>query len=434
MNTIGLRTRLFAWLLAAIVAGMVASATAWTFLRSEVDSGPFRSMSRAVAVELSAEWDDPVAVDQTLDRVRSASHTKLRLRRDVAVLPKAVRTHRTSLVFVGNSAFIPVLRDGKLVGALQFPAESPPGRRVRRIVFIAVVLVVLVIAARSISARVVRPLERVAAAAHKLGDGDLGARAGDDDRASPEVRDVARAFDTMAVRVERMVRDQRDLLAAVSHELRSPLGRARVALELARDQGATQPAIARVETSMAELDGILGDLLSITRAGLSDVRKEPTRLVEFLRERVRDLDGAGNVVVQGDESLVAPLDPALFGRAVANVVENARHHAGQGEVRVTVEPRGGHAVVSVRDQGPGLPPALLDKAFDPFVRGDGARSRAAQGPAATGHQSTGLGLAIVRRIVEAHGGSATIRNVEESGKIVGAEVSIEIPAAEGSSG
>lgn len=451
MNALGLRTRLFAWLLAAIVAGMVASATAWTLLRSEMDSGPLRTMSRAVAAELAAEWNDPAEVDATVERFRATTNLDIKLVRGEDALPKSARSHRSSILFDHGTAYVPIVRDGRVLGALSFPADTPPGRRIRQLVFSFVALVVLAIAARSVSGLVVRPLERVAAAAQKFGDGDLSARAGAERRASPEVREVARAFDAMASRVERMVRDQRDLLAAVSHELRSPLGRARVALELARDQGATAPALARVETSMTELDGILGDLLSITRAGLSDLHKERTPLVEFLRKRVTDVDG-GHVVVSGDESVVVHVDPALFGRAITNVVENARHHAGPGDVSVTVEPRGAHVVVTVRDHGPGLPPELLTKAFDPFVRGDTARSRpigahapgqgtiGAHAPGqvtlaaaqATGHQSTGLGLAIVRRIVEAHGGSASIRNVEESGKVAGAEVSIEVPVADGS--
>jgi len=434
MRALGLRTRLFAWLLAAIVAGMLASATAWTALRSEMDAGPLRTTSRALAAELAAEWDDPAAVDDAIARARSTTGTDLVLHRGDDAMPTAARAHHAGIFFEHGTAFVPIVRDGHVVGSLQFPAEAPPGRHIRQIVFLGVALIVFAIAARSVSGLVVRPLERVAEAAHKLGDGDLAARAGEVPGASGEVRDVARAFDTMAVRVERMVRDQRELLAAVSHELRSPLGRARVALELARDQGATAPALARVESSMAELDGILGDLLSITRAGLSDVHREPTRLVDFLRKRLRDVEGS-HVVVAGDESVVASIDPALFGRAITNVVENARYHAGPGEVEVTVEPRGERAVVSVRDHGPGLPPDLIDKAFDPFVRGDVARSRGtgAQAPGqGTGHQSTGLGLAIVRRIVEAHGGSASIRNVEESGKVAGAEVSIEVPATSAS--
>jgi signal transduction histidine kinase len=423
-NRLGLRTRLFAWLIAAIVAGMAASTTAWMILRSEVDSGPLRTMSRALGAEVTAEWDDPKAVDATIEHTRTATGADLKLRRDVAALPSSVRSHRTSLVFEGHECYVPIIREGKVVGALEFPAEAPPGRIVRMIVFLCVALIVLAIAARSISALVVRPLEHVAQAAHKFGDGELAARAGDDKHASPEVREVAKAFDTMATRVERMVRDQRDLLAAVSHELRSPLGRARVALELARDQGATQPAIERVDRSLTEVDSILGDLLAITRAGLSDLHKQPTPLVPFLRQRFTDTEGP-KVIISGDEKLVAAVDPALFGRAVANVIENARHHAGPGDIHVTVESRDEKTLVSVRDHGGGVPTEILERVFDPFVRGDTARTHAN----GSGHQSTGLGLAIVRRVVEAHGGSATIRNVESAGKVVGAEVSIELPAA-----
>jgi signal transduction histidine kinase len=425
---VGLRPRLFSWLIAAIVAGMVVSMSVWSILRSEVDSGPLRTMSRALAAEVTAEWDDPKAVDATIEHTRAATSSDLKLRRDVAALPGSVRTHRTSLVFEGHECYVPIIHEGKVVGALEFPAEAPPGPIVRRIVFLCVALIALAIAARSISALVVRPLEHVARAAHKFGDGELATRAGDDRRASPEVREVAKAFDSMATRVERMVRDQRDLLAAVSHELRSPLGRARVALELARDQGATQPAIERVERSLTELDSILGDLLAITRAGLSDLHKQPTPLVSFLRQRFTEVDEP-KVIISGDEKLVAAVDPALFGRAVSNVIENARHHAGPGDIHITVESCGDsrekRTLVSVRDHGGGVPTEILEKVFDPFVRGDTARTHATN----NGHQSTGLGLAIVRRVVEAHGGSASIRNVESAGKVVGAEVSIELPAA-----
>lgn len=426
MKAIGLRTRLFAWLIAAIVAGMVASTSAWMILRSEVDSGPLRTMSRALGAEVTAEWDDPKAVDATIEHTRTATGADLKLRRDVAGLPASVRAHRTSLIFEKGDCYVPIVREGKVVGALQFPAEAPPGRIVRPIIFSFVALLVLAVAARSISTLIVRPLEQVARAAHKFGDGELDTRAGDDEHASPEVRQVAKAFDSMATRVERMVRDQRDLLAAVSHELRSPLGRARVALELARDQGATQPAIERVDKSLTEVDSILGDLLAITRAGLSDLHKQPTPLVPFLRQRFTDTEGP-KVIISGDEKLVAAVDPALFGRAVANVIDNARHHAGPGDIHVTVESRDQKTLVSVRDHGGGVPTEILEKVFDPFVRGDAARTHATS---SNGHQSTGLGLAIVRRVVEAHGGSASIRNVENAGgKVIGAEVSIELPAA-----
>jgi two-component system OmpR family sensor kinase len=425
MSRFGLRTRLFVWLLAAVIAGMIAS-QGWILLRSEIDSGPMHTTSRALASEVAAEWDDEAAVDAAVKRVHETTGVDFRVRRDAINLPSDVRARPTGLIFDRGFVFVPVVRDGHVVGALQFSMASPPRRGVRPAVFVCVALLVLGVAARSVSGLVVRPLERVAEAAHRFGDGNLTARTDIDARASPEVREVAHAFDAMATRVERMVRDQRDLLAAVSHELRSPLGRARVALELARDQGSNAPAIERVERALAELDTILGDLLSITRAGLSDLHKEPTPLVAFLRKKFTEGGGdVGRVTVDGDEAVIAPIDPALFGRAVANIIENARDHGGPGEIHVTVEPHGDRAVVSVVDAGGGLSPELIAKAFDPFVRGDGARRH----QKSSDHQSTGLGLAIVRRVIEAHGGSAQIRNVERDGKVVGAEVSLEVPAA-----
>jgi two-component system, OmpR family, sensor kinase len=419
-SAFGLRTRLFAWLLAAIVVGMLASSVVWVVVRSEVDAGPMHTMSRALAAEIATTWDDPTATEVTLARMRESTGIDFKVRRDAADLPATVRMHTSSLVFDGGHAFVPVIRNGRVVGAIQFAMAPMPGRPLRQIVFFIVALVVLAIAARSVSARVVRPLERVAEAARRFGDGNLAARTEVDARASHEVREVAHAFDAMATRIERLVRDQRELLAAVSHELRSPLGRARVALELARDQGATVPAIERVDRSLTELDTILGDLLSITRAGLSDIHKQPTALVPFLRKQLAANADDPQLVIDGDEGITAAVDPVLFGRAVTNLVENARHHGGSGEIRVHVEPMGDRIVVSVLDHGSGLPETLIDKAFEPFVRGDAARSH---------HHSTGLGLAIVRRVIEAHGGSARIRNVEEAGKVVGAEVSIEVPAA-----
>jgi two-component system OmpR family sensor kinase len=413
---LGLRTRLFAWLLAAIVCGMMASSAVWLLFRSEIESGPMHTMSRALAQEMAEKWDDPAAVNATVERMHRAG-VDFEVRRDLGTLPASVKARPSNLIFDGGGLFVPVVRDGHVVGAIRFATTPlPPDRALRRVVFFSVALVVLVIAARSVSARVVRPLERVAEAAHRFGAGNLAARTDVDTRASPEVREVAHAFDAMATRIERLVRDQRELLGAVSHELRSPLGRARVALERARDQGATMPAVERVERALTELDTILGDLLSITRAGLTDLHKEPTPIVPFLRKQLDGQDG--QVVIDGDDQLVASVDPVLFGRAMSNVVDNARNHAGSGEIRVTVEPHGDRVVVSVRDHGEGLPAELIAKAFDPFVRGDAARAH--------GH-STGLGLAIVRRVIEAHGGTASIRNVEEAGSVVGAEVSIEVP-------
>src|SRR5207237_675552 len=132
------------------------------------------------------------------------------------------------------------------------------------------------------------PLEKIADAAHRFGDGELGARTGIDavrkNELAEELHQVAGAFDSMAERVERTLRDQRELLAAISHELRSPLGRARVALEIARERadGAGVTSLDRVDRQLVEIDAILSDLLAVTRAGLTDLRTEKTAYLAWL--------------------------------------------------------------------------------------------------------------------------------------------------------
>jgi two-component system OmpR family sensor kinase len=236
----------------------------------------------------------------------------------------------------------------------------------------------------------------------------------------------------MADRVEAMVRGQRELLGAISHELRSPLGRARVALEIARDRLPIPPSPERtpgaalddVEKQLIAVDGILGDLLDVTRTGLADVRKETRPFVEWLRARAAEEGGTPPVAIAAADDvrdLAVPFDDKLLRRVVHNVLVNARAHGHPDDrpLEVSVARDGAVLRVVVRDRGPGFPAGFVERAFEPFVRGDPARTRPTAGA------GYGLGLAIVRRIVEAHGGRAFARNASDGGG--GAEVGFELP-------
>jgi signal transduction histidine kinase len=240
------------------------------------------------------------------------------------------------------------------------------------------------------------------------------------------------SFNEMAARVEATVRGQRELLGAISHELRSPLGRARVALEIARDRATDDalpesrrspgPQLAVIERELGEVDAILGDLLAVTRAGLADLRREPFAIVPWVRARAEDERAAGaiDIVVEDvTNDATVSADRALLGRALHNVVANARAHGHPvtEPLVVTIRNDGARVAIAVRDRGPGFPPEFLPRAFDAFARGDGARARIGDG-------GTGLGLALVRRIAEAHGGTAEAHNVEG-----GAEVTVTLPRA-----
>jgi two-component system OmpR family sensor kinase len=307
------------------------------------------------------------------------------------------------------------------------------------------VLLVLSMMAGRVANEIALPLERLAHAADRFGGGELTFRtdvAGSGRLwVAREVRDVAVSFNRMAESVEAMVRGQRELLGAISHELRSPLGRARVALEIARDRlppqaGERSPAGALddVEKQLGAVDEILADLLDVTRAGLADLRKETRGIVAWLRGKIAEEPESPAIVLSTpDDGMDPPLpfDSALLGRVVHNLLVNARAHGhpidAPIEVKVSFAPRDALREPCVRvvvcDRGPGFPDGFAERAFEPFVRGDASRARPPDGA------GYGLGLAIVRRIVEAHGGRAFAENLMDGTRRVGVEVGFELPTS-----
>src|SRR5437762_7205188 len=254
---------------------------------------------------------------------------------------------------------------------------------------IAAAAVLVGISAVLTAAWLARPLRVLSAAARNLGGGKLSTRT--NLRRSDELGDVALAFDEMAGRIESLVRGQRELLANVSHELRSPLARIRVALELLPPDVASEARLRGVDADLADLDRLIEDILTTARldeAGL------PTRLDALdarqvlmeVAERARHdplLEGTPVHVVDGlPVSLAA--DGALLRRAVWNLVQNAAKY-GAPPITLSAERVGDQVALSVADDGPGIPAADRERVFMPFYRGDRAR---ASGPA----RGLGLGL------------------------------------------
>lgn len=415
-----LQTRLFLWFIVAVIAGAFASAGVVALTDRDSDH-PMHLFARTVATQAEQRWDDPAALAEYVRSVHDATGLDLVVVRDPSRVDD-VTWHRDRVVgFSHGQAVIPVSKRGAVVGVVTYKSDLPRTRIVRPLAGIVVSLLVLAIGARRLSLGIASPLERVADAADKLGGGDLTARARVGDRGGTEVSRVGAAFDAMASRVESLVRDQRELLGAVSHELRSPLGRARVALEIAREQDDKQRALGKLGDQLDSLESILGDLLDVTRVGLTDLQHERIELVPWLESLVAPEDASivreATPVVSGDRKLLE--------RVLDNLVSNAKVH-GQPEgvpVEIDVAVRGDRARVTVRDSGGGFPPDLLHRAFEAFVRGDAARSPD-KGAGA------GLGLALVERIVTAHGGEVGARNVESGGKVTGAEVWFELPLAQ----
>jgi two-component system OmpR family sensor kinase len=296
--------------------------------------------------------------------------------------------------------------------------------------FLAALLAALALASIPLARAIARPLERLTAAARRLGAGDLSARSGL--RRGDEVGELARAFDEMADRLERLVRSEKELLANVSHELRTPLSRIRVALEIAAEGDAERArrGLAEIGADLAELERLLDDVLTAARLELASgragagvpLRIETVEAGELLARAAANFRSAhpGRDLVlreaPGLPSLEA--DGPLLRRAVDNLLDNAAKYS-PGETPVTLEARGeaGFLVVEVRDLGMGIDPADQPRLFTPFFRSDRSRSRGTGG--------VGLGLALVRRIAEVHGGTAALEPDPAGGTVA----RLRIPAA-----
>jgi len=269
------------------------------------------------------------------------------------------------------------------------------------------------------------PIVRLRAATQKLAEGDLAARAGvPQSRRHDEMAELMRDFDRMAERLERLVNAQRRLLTDISHELRSPLARLNVALELARRKSGPDAgsALDRIDREANRLNELIQKLLTIARLDGGDefIQKSPLHLEHLISEIAKDAafeaqDRRCEVEVDAVDDCVVTGNARLLQSAIENVVRNAVRYTEPGtNVQVRLEQglgaKGPEAVVRVTDSGPGVPEEALDKLFRPFYRIDDARGRQTGG--------VGLGLAITERAVALHGGVIRAVNRPQGGLMV----------------
>jgi two-component system sensor histidine kinase CpxA len=266
------------------------------------------------------------------------------------------------------------------------------------------------------------PVRKLEKAVERFGRGDLSARVGSNRR--DELGQLARTFDRMAERSQTLLTAERRLLLDISHELRSPLARLGVAVELARSGDDANLALNRIQKESDRLNTLVGQLLQVTRAegDPTSLRHIPLRLDELVQQLVEDssIEAAAHgceLKFEKREAVTVAGDPELLGRAVENVIRNAiRYAPRETAVEVSLARQNGKAVVGVRDQGSGVPEEALPRLFDAFYRVEGDRDRASGGIV--------LGLSIARRAMELHKGSIRARNARP-----GLEVEMEMPVA-----
>jgi signal transduction histidine kinase len=225
-----------------------------------------------------------------------------------------------------------------------------------------------------------------------------------------EVRRAARAFNTMQTRLVRYLQDRSRVLAAVSHDLKTPLTRLRLRAELLEDQRLRE----KFEADLNDMEAMVQVTLDYMRG--TEVREplapvDIDALLESLQEDAHTT--GGEVSVQGNARAPFQGRPLALKRCLTNLVDNAIHYGKRALIRV--EDSSERLVIVIGDAGPGIPAAELEKVFEPFYRLEGSRSRHTGG--------TGLGLGIARNIARAHGGELTLRNGAQGGL----EAVLELP-------
>jgi two-component system sensor histidine kinase CpxA len=269
------------------------------------------------------------------------------------------------------------------------------------------------------------PIRKLGSATRALADGNLKVRVGSAvGGRRDEIAELAADFDMMAERIEALIDAQARLTRDISHELRSPLTRLSVALELARkkaEEDATE-ALDRIEREVNRLNEMIGQLLTLTRVetGTDRIQKVPVDLADLIAGVVEDAEFEAqgrncSVSFSFDEEIPIAGVRDLLRSAIENVVRNGIRHTRQGTaVEITLgrikQDSDVFAVVRTRDHGQGVPEEVIPELFQPFYRAGEARERSTGG--------AGLGLAIAERAVRLHGGTIKAANADEGGLIV----------------
>jgi len=325
----------------------------------------------------------------------------------VVSLRLATRFHslRTSLIVIAYAA---VVVTGAAVAVAALTMFIEPHDLTLVLVAIGLGVGLGSVIAGAVARPLTADLEAISRTAERVGGGDLSARTGV--TRNDELGRAAAALDETIATLEASENERRDLLSAIGHDLRTPMGSMQAAIEALQDGVAPDPLaylrglsldlehlrhlvddlflLAKIESGRLELSPVGVDM-----AELADEAVEAVTPAAAMRRVALAVDSPGHVAVQGD--------PAALGRVLRNLLANAiRHSPESGEVRLVLTQNGSDAITTVVDEGSGFPRELGNSVFERFVRADDSRNRESGG--------TGLGLAIAKGIVEAHGGSISI--------------------------
>jgi two-component system sensor histidine kinase CpxA len=275
------------------------------------------------------------------------------------------------------------------------------------------------------------PIAHLRLATQKLSAGNLDVRVGHKlGRRRDELGRLATDFDRMAEQLQKLLTSQQQLLRDVSHELRSPLARLQVALELARSRsdGRIDSELDRIESEAERLNDLIGQVLALARmdaAGNRALNRQDTNLRQLLEDIVADAQFEAQsrqrqIVIESADDCTLAVDEALLHSAIENIIRNAlKYTAAHTPVEVKLESLPQMVRLTIRDHGEGVTAERLDDLFKPFVRLSEARDRDSGG--------YGLGLAIAERAIQLHDGLIQARNCADGGLSISIELPIALP-------
>jgi signal transduction histidine kinase len=263
-------------------------------------------------------------------------------------------------------------------------------------ILLAAVLLLSYVAVRWVT----RPLNVLATAADELGR-DIN-RPPLPESGPLEVSRAARAFNTMQTSLVRLIDERTRLLTAMSHDLKTPITRMRLRAELLENDSLRE----KFDKDLLEMESMITQTLEFMRGVTQREPEQPVNVMALLESLQADNEAMGRTVTM-DGGVTRPFSavPQLLKRCISNLVDNATLYGQRAEIRV--DEGLSELTIRIRDRGPGIPDAELEKVFEPFFRLEGSRSRETGG--------TGLGLSIARNIARAHGGDVHLRNHEDGG-------------------
>jgi two-component system osmolarity sensor histidine kinase EnvZ len=301
-------------------------------------------------------------------------------------------TH-TKVTEFGKTWFWVEFSSGENLISIGFPQERLGVQSLHVLFMILFATIVLALVSSVILARrIARPLQNLAEAARHVGQGNTPESLAED--GVEELAELAHTFNHMAQQVQLLLANRTTLLAGISHDLRTPLARMRLALEMMPEEADTK-IVARLKNDIDEMNRLIGEFLNFSR-GLEKEAPQQTDMNELLRELGENASAEGAKIKWEPVRLcVLNVGQMALRRILANLLSNAARYGGDKEVELLCECGEVVCVIRLLDRGPGIPEDEVEKVFRPFYRLESSRSSATGG--------SGLGLAIARQLAQANG-------------------------------